>query len=101
MNFPSSTSCSFFSRKSSADISASVYTYRENALWQHSTPAGVERDFPTGDSEFILSADVHHAARGLEKIRLANMVARFFAVDRAPDKFCQVGVVSTASQDSI
>ncbi len=58
-------------------------------------------DFRAGESKWILAADVDHTARRLEKIRLADVVSSFFAVDRAADKFSQVGIVSAAPQNSV
>jgi hypothetical protein len=59
------------------------------------------RDSPGAESKFFLSADVYHTARGLQEIRFPDVMSSFFPVDRALDKFSQVEVVSTASQNSV
>src|SRR5579884_752069 len=48
-----------------------------------------------------LSADVNHAARGLEEARLTYMVARFFAMHDALDELLQFCIGRTLSHQSI
>jgi hypothetical protein len=80
-----------------AEFTFPLHTFRRNALPQ-TTRRG---DFPVGDSKFLLSADMHHTAGGLQKIRLPDVMSSFLPVDRSPDKFCQVDVVAATSQDSV
>jgi hypothetical protein len=57
--------------------------------------------FQNKGNQTELSPDVHHAARGLQKTRLADVVTRLFVLYRSHDEVTRILHATTAGENAV